>query len=41
MEKEKLARVETWEKKKLGKNGCWEKRKLGKLKFGKLEICKL
>ena len=38
MEKEKLARVETWEKKKLGKNGCWEKRKLEKLKFGKLEI---
>ena len=41
MEKEKLARVETWEKKKLGKNGCWEKRKLGKLKFGKLGKGKL
>ena len=41
MEKEKLARVETWEKKKLGKNGCWEKRKLGKLKFVKLGKGKL
>ena len=36
MEKEKLARVETWKKKKLGRNRCGEKGKLGKLKFWRL-----